>query len=161
MDSCGQGQCHLYTGLTKTLILHAHILRPSELCLGLPGWASTRTNLDFTEAKDSEWQWHQPGHMQICTLPRQITSPAPHHSVFYALPAAQSTASKHWESRKALILIQKLTHYHHSLRRGIPIIFPQLWMRAELPSHIIQPHTHTQPFYSPLGFCQYPSECQQ
>ena len=26
---------------------------------GLPGWAGTRTNLDFTEARDSEWQWHQ------------------------------------------------------------------------------------------------------
>jgi len=25
------------------------------------------TNLDFTEATDSEWQWHQLGHMQICT----------------------------------------------------------------------------------------------
>jgi len=28
------------------------------------------TNLDFTEAKDSEWQWHQLSHMQICTLPQ-------------------------------------------------------------------------------------------
>jgi len=27
-----------------------------------------KTNLDFTEAKDSEWQWHQLGHMQVCTL---------------------------------------------------------------------------------------------
>jgi len=23
-------------------------------------------NLDFTEARDSEWQWHQLGHMQVC-----------------------------------------------------------------------------------------------
>jgi len=37
---------------------------------GLPGWAGTRkvkTNLDFTEARDTEWQWHQLGHMQVCT----------------------------------------------------------------------------------------------
>jgi len=28
-----------------------------------------KTNPDFTEAKDSEWQWHQLGHyMQVCTL---------------------------------------------------------------------------------------------
>jgi len=27
-----------------------------------------KTKLDFTEARDSEWQWHQPGHMQVCTL---------------------------------------------------------------------------------------------
>ena len=26
-----------------------------------------KTNLDFTEATDSEWQWHQLGHMQVCT----------------------------------------------------------------------------------------------
>jgi len=26
-----------------------------------------KTNLDFTEARDSEWQWHQMGHMQVCT----------------------------------------------------------------------------------------------
>ena len=26
-----------------------------------------KTNLDFTGARDSEWQWHQLGHMQICT----------------------------------------------------------------------------------------------
>jgi len=51
-----------------------------------------KTNLDFTEARDSEWQWHQLDHMQVCILwsrvyvtdpDRQITMPAPHHSVFY------------------------------------------------------------------------------
>jgi len=26
-----------------------------------------KTNLDFTQARDSEWQWHQLGHMQVCT----------------------------------------------------------------------------------------------
>jgi len=26
-----------------------------------------KTNLDFTEARDIEWQWHQLGHMQVCT----------------------------------------------------------------------------------------------
>ena len=26
-----------------------------------------KTNLDFKEARDSEWQWHQLGHMQVCT----------------------------------------------------------------------------------------------
>jgi len=25
-----------------------------------------KTNLDFTEARGSEWQWHQLGRMQIC-----------------------------------------------------------------------------------------------
>jgi len=26
-----------------------------------------KTNLDFTKARDSEWQWHPLGHMQVCT----------------------------------------------------------------------------------------------
>jgi len=49
-----------------------------------------KTNLDFTEARDSEWQWHQLGHMQVCTSLQTDNHAAPHHSVFYrpdALPA--------------------------------------------------------------------------
>jgi len=40
-----------------------------------------KTNLDFTEARDSEWQWHQVGRKSV---PHSIliTMPAPHHSVF-------------------------------------------------------------------------------
>jgi len=26
-----------------------------------------KTNLDFTGARDSEWQWHHLGYMQVCT----------------------------------------------------------------------------------------------
>jgi len=26
-----------------------------------------KTNLGFSEARDSEWQWHQLGHVQVCT----------------------------------------------------------------------------------------------
>ena len=39
-----------------------------------------KTNLDFTEASDSEWQWHQVG--KSAPHSRQTTTPAPHHSVF-------------------------------------------------------------------------------
>ena len=47
---------------------HTHT-RLTGLCPGLPRWASTRdkTNLDFTEERDSERQWHQLGRMQVCT----------------------------------------------------------------------------------------------
>jgi len=43
-----------------------------------------KTNLDLTEARDSEWQWHQPGYMQKKSAhrSRQITTPASRHSVF-------------------------------------------------------------------------------
>jgi len=57
-----------------------------------------KTNLDFTEAKDREWQWHQPGYVQVCTSLQTDNHASTHHSVFYrpdALPAAQPTVSKH------------------------------------------------------------------
>jgi len=40
-----------------------------------------KTNLDFTEARDNEWQWHQLGHMQVRTA-LQIDN---HASTFSAL----------------------------------------------------------------------------
>jgi len=39
-----------------------------------------KTNLDFTEARDSEWQWHQLGHMQVCTLLQADNHANTHHS---------------------------------------------------------------------------------
>jgi len=56
-----------------------------------------KTSLDFTEARDSEWQWHQLGHMQACTS-LQTDNQHLTTQFFYrpdALPAAQPTESKH------------------------------------------------------------------
>jgi len=60
-----------------------------------------KTNLDFTEARDSEWQWqwHQLGHMQVCTSLQTDNHASIPPLSFYrqdALPAAQSIASRHW-----------------------------------------------------------------
>ena len=41
-----------------------------------------KTNLDFTEARDSEWQWHQLGRMQVCTSLQTHNHTSTHHSVF-------------------------------------------------------------------------------
>jgi len=59
-----------------------------------------KTNLDFTEAWDSEWQWYPLGHMQVCTSLQRDNHARQHPTAqFYrpdALLAAQPTASKHW-----------------------------------------------------------------
>ena len=58
-----------------------------------------QTNLDFTEARDSEWQWQQLGHMQVCTSRQTDNHTSTPPLSFYrpdALPAAQPTVSKHW-----------------------------------------------------------------
>jgi len=54
----------------KSLCLHTHI---HPFNGPLPGttrvsrYQKGKTNLDFTEARDSEWQWHQLGCIQVCT----------------------------------------------------------------------------------------------
>ena len=58
-----------------------------------------KTSLDFTEATNSERQWNPLGHMQASTLLQTDNHTSTYHSVFYrpdALPAAKTTASKHW-----------------------------------------------------------------
>ena len=53
-----------------------------------------KTNLDFTEARDSEWQWHQLGRMQVCILLQSDNHATPHHSVFTGrMPACRPTNS--------------------------------------------------------------------
>jgi len=52
-----------------------------------------KTKLDFTEARDSEWQWRQMSHMQICTSPRQITTPTSHQFLQARRPSCHLTNS--------------------------------------------------------------------
>ena len=53
--------------------MQTHTHTHTRLTALFPGttWVSRyqkgKTSLDFTEARDSEWQWHQLGHMQVCT----------------------------------------------------------------------------------------------
>jgi len=57
-----------------------------------------KTNLNFTEARDSEWQWHPLGRMQVCTSLQTDNRASTPPLSFYrpdALPATQPTASKH------------------------------------------------------------------
>jgi len=56
---------------------------------------------DFTEARDSEWQWHQLGHMQVTLLQTDNRASTPPLSFFYRLDALppnqqrQSTEGKY------------------------------------------------------------------
>ena len=79
------------------------LLQPFNGLFSRTTWVSRyqkgKTNQDFTGARDSEWQWHQPGHMQVCTSLQTDNHANTPPLVSYrpdALPAAQPTASKHW-----------------------------------------------------------------
>jgi len=52
-----------------------------------------KTNLDFIEERDNEWQWHQLGNMQVFTSLQTGNNASTLPLSF--LPAAQSAAPKH------------------------------------------------------------------
>jgi len=85
----------------KAINKHTHTHRfngPLSGTTRVSRYQKGKTNLAFTGARDSEWQWHQLGMCKSAPRSKQITTPAPHQSVFYrpdALPATQPTASKH------------------------------------------------------------------
>ena len=85
---------------------HTHT-RLAALFPWLCGWASTRKVkpiwilLKQETVSGSGISWAT---CKSAPRSRQITTPAPHHSVFYrpdAFPATQSTASKHWRQFRA------------------------------------------------------------
>ena len=85
---------------------HTHTRLKTALCPRLPGLASTRKVKPIWILLEQETVSGSGISWAICksaARSRQITTPAPHHSVFYrpvALPAAQPTASKHWRHNK-------------------------------------------------------------
>jgi len=78
---------------------HTHLFNgPLSGTTRVSWYQKGKTNLDFTEARDSEWQRHQLGHMQVRTRLQTDNHASTPPLVFHrpdALPAAQSTASKH------------------------------------------------------------------
>ena len=60
--------CSMLSLYYSTGQLYAHTFNgPLSGTTRVSWYQKGKTNLDFTEARDSEWQWHQLGHMQVCT----------------------------------------------------------------------------------------------
>ena len=54
--------------LMSVLIAHTHPFNgPLSGTTRVGRYQKGKTKLDFVEARDSEWQWHPLGHMQVCT----------------------------------------------------------------------------------------------
>jgi len=79
--------------ITHTHPFNGHLSKTTSVSRYQKG----KTNLDVTEARDSEWQWHQLGHMQVCTL-LQIDNHANTPTLVIhrpdALPAAPKNRAK-------------------------------------------------------------------
>jgi len=65
-----------------------------------------KTNLDFNEARDSEWQWHQLGYVQVCTslqTDNHASSTPPLSFLQAGCPSCRTTNSV--EALKAQVII--------------------------------------------------------
>jgi len=82
-----------------------------------------QTNLHFTEARDSKWQWHQLGQMQVCTSlqTNNHTSTPPLSSLQAGCPSCRPTNSVKAlkANKKAMVGLQK--HKPHNLLHCTPI----------------------------------------
>jgi len=111
--------CHTFWSL-YTIIKHTHT-HLTALFPGLPRSAGEqvsryqkgKTNLDFSEARDSKWQWHQLGYMRLHLAPDRQPHQHPTTLFFYrpdTLPATQPTVSKHWT---------QIIHYYKSKQKWV------------------------------------------
>jgi len=67
--TCVYGWRHVWTQWQKYTYTHRHRFNdPFSGTTRVSRYQNGKTNLDFTEARDSEWQWHLLGHMQDCTV---------------------------------------------------------------------------------------------
>ena len=99
------------------LWLHTHACLTALFLSGttqVSQYQKGKTSLDFTEVRDTEWHWHQLGHMQVCTLLQIDNHASTPPLVFYrldALPAAQRIVSKH--RRHKFTCIMAVKQFYH------------------------------------------------
>ena len=139
---------------------HTHT-RLTALCPRLPGWAGTRkvkTNLDLTEATDSQWQWHQLGHMQGCTS-LQADNHASTAQFFTGRMPFQPTVSRYWRH----VAIAKSCQFAWPSTIGLHFpTFPAIWVTfmttfglANL-HPVPNPMTESKCVYSPVAYSDWP-----
>ena len=83
-----------------------------------------KTNLDFTEAWLSEWQWHQLGHMQVCTLlqTENHTSTPPLCFLQAGYPSCRPTNSVKALKARTLIKTTKII-FENTVMQETPYVY--------------------------------------
>ena len=86
-------ECYLHLTL-HLMYTHTHPFNgPYSGTTRVGRYEKGKTNLDFTEARDSEWQWHQLGHMQVCTSIQTDNHASTSPLSFYRLDALPSASN--------------------------------------------------------------------
>ena len=111
----------------RTLITHTHthpFNGPFSGTTQVSQYQKGKTNLDFTEAWDSEWQWHQLGHMQVCTLlqTENHTSTPPLCFLQAGCPSCRPTNSVKALKARTLIKTTK-TIFENTVMQETPYVY--------------------------------------
>ena len=82
-------------------------------------YQKSKIYLDFTEARDTEWQWHQLGHMQVCTSLQtdNHTSTPPLSFLQAGCPSCRPTNSVKTLNQPTNNFICKKKQIKHSLKQ--------------------------------------------
>ena len=115
-------------------------------------YQKVKTNLDFTEARDSEWKWHQLGHMQVCTsLQTDNHASTPPLSFFTGrMPFLPLPILKH-ELPQFVIFRIKLAAYSEHDKSQTETGCKRIWLAVDTvlrlrtwrPTYTFHTHAHT------------------
>ena len=128
-------------------------------------YQKTKTNLDFTEARDSEWQWHQLGHMQVCISLQTDNHASTPPLVFLQAgwPSCRPTNSvKALKAKKS-----DISYYRRNCTTEVQIIrvIMSLWAPPALPGLPMASYatgqTDTIPFHRPCSAYFYAGSAKQ
>jgi len=101
--------------------IHTHTLPfngPLSRTTRVSQYQKCKTNLDFTEARDSEWQWHQLGHMQVCIslqTDNHVSTPPLSFLQAGCHSCHPTNSVKALKASLRVFYIQKQTEVHHCL----------------------------------------------
>ena len=103
---------HLNCRISETHT-HSHTFNgPFSWTTRVSRYQKGKTDLDFTEARDTEWQWHQLGHMQVCIslqTDNHASRPTPPLRFLQAgCPSCRPTYSARALKAKSIEVSQKL-----------------------------------------------------
>ena len=104
--------CQFHQKFYKHKHTHTHTFTgPLPRTTKVSRYQKGKANLGFSEARDSEWQWHQLGHIQVYTSLQTDNHATPHHSVFYRLDAlptsTEGTQTMKQISKNCHIILKK------------------------------------------------------
>jgi len=91
--------CNLMTAVSQIIQQQYPLSGPLSRTTWISWYQKGKTNLDFTEARNSEWQWHQLGHMQICTSPQTDNHASTPPPIFLQARRPSCVQPKHWRHR--------------------------------------------------------------